>query len=133
MKKKQWERLMIAIVLLCTIIGGFIGLTIADVTIDFSLAATIICAPLLGLLPRFFLAARHKKKMGNIPEADERTALILKRYFLGVLYVVLFGSGAALLVLYAMGVESIETGLLIVSMMVLYVSIAIGTLIAAKL
>ncbi|GAY78859.1 hypothetical protein NBRC111894_4413 [Sporolactobacillus inulinus] len=53
MKKKQWERLMITVILLCTIIGGFIGLAIADVTIDFGLAATIICAPLLGLLARF--------------------------------------------------------------------------------
>jgi uncharacterized membrane protein YfcA len=133
MKKKRLERLTMGIILLCTMIGGFIGLYIAGVTIDFGIATAIIGAPLLAYLVRFLLDARRKKQAGAIPEADERTALILKRYFLGVLYFVLFGGGAALLALYAMGIQSIETGMLIVSMMILYLVIGIGALIAVKL
>ncbi|MET1249273.1 hypothetical protein ABWW58_10830 [Sporolactobacillus sp. STCC-11] len=133
MKKKRLERLTMGIILLGMIIGGLIGLRIAGVTINFSIAAAIIGAPLIGFLISYSLSKWRKKRIGTIPEADERTLLMLKRYFLGVLYFVLFGSGAALLVLYAMGIQTIETGMLIVCMMILYLVIGIGTLIAAKL
>lgn len=133
MKKKRLQELAMGIILLCTMIGGFVGLSIAGVTIDFGIASAIIGAPLLAFFIRFLLEARRKRRTGNIPEADERTALFLKRYFLGCLYVVLFGSGAVLLVLYAAGIQTIETGMLIVCMMILYLVIGIGALVTAKL
>ncbi|MCO7127091.1 hypothetical protein NIE88_15075 [Sporolactobacillus shoreicorticis] len=133
MKKKRLEQLTMGVLLLGMIIGGFIGMHIAGVTVDFGIAAAIVGTPLLVFLVIFLLNAWRRNRLGTIPEADERTALILKRYFLGVLYFVLFGSGAALLVLYAMGIQAIETGMLLVFMMILYLVIGIGTLIAAKL
>ena len=57
----------------------------------------------------------------------------MKRYLMGVLYVVLLGSGAALLILYSMGVHFIETGMLIVCMMGLYLLIGLGAVITKQL
>lgn len=132
MKKKNLERLTMGVILICTVVGGFIGLSIASVAINFGIAAAVIGATLGGFLLRYSWSALRKKKRRNIPEVDERTALILKRYFLVVLYVVLIGSGALLLALYAMGVQMIETGMLIVYMAILYLLIGIGALVASK-
>ena len=52
---------------------------------------------------------------------------------MGVLYVVLFGSGAFLIILYSAGVHLIETGMLIVCMMGLYMLIGLGAIITKRL
>ena len=57
----------------------------------------------------------------------------MQRYLMIVLYVVLIGSGAVLLILYAMGVHFIETGMLIVCMMGLYMLIGFGALVTKRL
>ncbi|MFZ0446800.1 MAG: hypothetical protein WAM95_19630 [Bacillus sp. (in: firmicutes)] len=57
----------------------------------------------------------------------------MKSYLMGVLYVVLFVSGAVLLIVYSMGVHFIETGLLIVCLMGLYMLIGLGAIITKQL
>ncbi|WP_185113098.1 MULTISPECIES: hypothetical protein [Peribacillus] len=57
----------------------------------------------------------------------------MQRYLMIVLYVVLLGNGAALLILYAMGVRFIEIGMLIVCMMESYRLIGFGALVTKRL
>lgn len=63
---------------------------------------------------------------------DERTLLIITRYLLIVLYVVLIGSGGILLVLYVIGVRTIETEMLIIYMTILYILIGIGAVVVKR-
>ena len=64
---------------------------------------------------------------------DERTTVMMKNYFSTVLYFVLFGTGAILLILFALGVETIEIGILIIYMMIIFMLIGIGTFIIKKI
>lgn len=117
-------------------IGGFLGIYIIGKEsgeYNYDLVIPIIVGPVLGLLIYLIIFKLRKKRMGNVPGFDERSALLMKRYFMFVLYFVLVGSGAALLVLYAMGVYVIETGLLIVCLMFLYMLIGIGAFITKQL
>ncbi|AST94233.1 hypothetical protein BC6307_05815 [Sutcliffiella cohnii] len=82
----------------------------------------------------FFAGLKIKEKRnGNVPDVDERTLRNLQKYFMVVLYVVLFGSGAALIIAFASGVQYIETGLLIVCLMGVYLVVGVGALVAKKI
>ncbi|MEK4229635.1 hypothetical protein [Solibacillus sp. FSL H8-0538] len=82
-----------------------------------------------------FLANRKfkQKRNGNVPDYDERSALLIQKYFMIALYVILFGSGAALLVAYAMGIQYIETGLLIMCLFGIFMVLGVGALVAKRL
>ena len=58
---------------------------------------------------------------------------VMQKYFLIAFYVILVGSGAALIIVYAMGIKTIETGLLIVCLGGLYMVLGFGALIAKRL
>ncbi|MBU3113648.1 hypothetical protein [Clostridium lacusfryxellense] len=75
----------------------------------------------------------NKRKNGNVPDIDERTVLNLKSYLMIVLYVVLIGSGAIVLVLYSMGVRSIETGMIAVYLIAIYLLIGVGDIVTKHL
>lgn len=117
------------------IVGGLLGVYLIgkeEGVFDFGLAASVIGGSVGGFLISLFVTRWLKKRRGNIPEVDERSLVLMRRYFLGVLYVVLIGSGALLLVLFGMGIQYIETGMLIVYMMILYVLIGIGAVVVKR-
>lgn len=128
MKTKKLQIFGWVFIVLCMIIGGFLGMYIfGEDPIEYVMP--IIGGLALGSVITLILYKWNKKRNVNVPDVDERTLLLLKRYLVIVLYVVLLGSGAILLVLYSMGVYSIETGMLIVYMMILYILIGVGTVI----
>ena len=128
MKNKKLQIFGWVFIMLCMMIGGFWGMYIAgEDPIEYVMP--IIGGLALGNIITLILYKWNKKRKGNVPDVDERTLLLLKRYLMIVLYVVLLGSGAILLILYSMGVHSIETGMLIVYMMVLYILIGVGAVI----
>lgn len=57
-----------------------------------------------------FLMKRREKRRGKIPAVDERTLQIMKNYLLLVLSAIFFISAIILLVLFFLGVETIEIG-----------------------
>ena len=117
---------------LCMMTGGIFGIYIAGVDPN-EYVMPIISGGVLGIVVVLILSKLNKKRKGNIPNVDERTLLLLKRYFLIVLYVVLLGSSAILLILYSMGVHTIDTGMLILYMGVLYIVICIGGFVTTRL
>lgn len=128
MKKKRLLIVVWVFIMLCMMIGGFLGMYIAGKN-PIKFVMPIIGGQLLGIVITLIFYKWNKKRKGNIPDVDERTMLLLKRYLMIVLYVVLIGSGAILMVLYSIGVHSIETGMLIVYLMVLYILIGVGAII----
>ncbi|MBU3217250.1 hypothetical protein LL033_25100 (plasmid) [Clostridium estertheticum] len=128
MKKKKLQIFGWVFIMFCMMIGGFWGIYIGG-NDPIEYVMPIIGGLALGSVVTLILYKWNKKRNGNVPDVDERTLLLLRRYLMIVLYGVLFGSGAILLVLYSMGVHSIETGMLIVYMMVLYILIGVGAII----
>lgn len=128
MKKKKLQIFGWVFIMSCMMIGGFWGMYIFGKD-PIEYVMPIIGGLALGSVITLILYKWNKKRNGNVPDVDERTLLLLKRYLMIVLYAVLLGSGAILLVLYSMGVHSIETGMLIVYMMVLYILIGVGAII----
>lgn len=120
----------------CIWVGGLLGIyVIGKESGEYNYALTIPMAvgSIVGTAISLFFSKWNKKRNGNLPEFDERSALLMKRYLMIVLYVVLIGSGAALIILYSMGVYVIETGMLIVCLMVLYILIGLGALVTKRL
>lgn len=125
-----------SVVIGCMIIGGFLGVYLIGKETgeyNYEIAIAIIGGTVLGFIFYLLISMWNKKRNGNVPDVDERSILLMKRYLMCVLYVVLFGSGAVLLILYSMGVHFIETGMLIICMMVLYMLIGLGAVITKQL
>ena len=57
----------------------------------------------------------------------------MSRYFMFVLYFVLFGSGALLIVLYAMGVREVEIEMLVLYAMAIFMATGFGALVAKRM
>ena len=134
MKNKKLEILSFIFIIVCFIVGGFLGLSLLPKdTIKPIHYISIIVGVALGPTIYLILSTLNKKKNRNIPSVDERTLIIIKRYLLIVLYIVLFGSGAILIVLYSMGIYYIEIAMLIVYLMVLYILIGLGFIVTKYL
>lgn len=135
---KQNKLLFIAWIFIigCIMIGGFLGVYIIGLEtgeFSYNLAIAVLVGTVSGFLIYLIFSMLAKKKNGNIPAFDERSAKLMQRYLMIVLYVVLVGSGAALIFLYAMGIHFIETGMLIVTLMGLYIVIGIGAFVTKQL
>lgn len=134
--KKGYEILIYIFIMAMFIVGGLLGVYLIgkeEGAFDFGVATSVIIGSFVGITISFVLAKWRKKRRGNVPEVDERSVLVMKKYLLVVLYVVLVGSGALLIALYGMGVHEIETGMLIVYMMILYIVIGIGAVVVKRL
>ncbi|WP_416150039.1 hypothetical protein ACM26V_03300 [Salipaludibacillus sp. HK11] len=134
--KKRYEIMIYCFLYGMIIIGGLLGVYLIgkeEGEYSFELAGAVILGSVGGIIIQSLFAKWRKKRNGNVPDVDERILLLMKRYFLIVLYFVLIGSGALLVALYAMGVHTIETGMLIVYMMVLYILIGIGVLVVKRI
>lgn len=118
------------------IVGGLLGVYFIgkeEGEYNFELALAVIVGSVGGFVIFSLYSTWRKKRNGNVPEVDERSLLLIKRYLLIVLYFILIGSGAILLVLYAIGIQTIEVGMLIVYMMILYMLIGIGAVVVKRL
>ncbi|WP_407269745.1 hypothetical protein [Radiobacillus sp. PE A8.2] len=131
--KKQHQLLFVwAFLIVCILIGGFLGLYLIGKEMGeypYDLVAPMIGGVLIGIGVTLIFMFLRKKRKTNLPQFDERSIVLFKRYFIVVLYVVMIGCGAALVVLYANGIDKIETGMLIVFMGALYVLIILGALV----
>lgn len=68
----------------------------------------------VGILGTFllttFLMKWREKKRGKVPPVDERTLKIMKNYLLWLLSIIFFVSAIILLILFFLGIETIEIG-----------------------
>ena len=134
--KKKWFWLTWGVILLCTQIGGALGIYLMgreEGIFDYSLLLSMFSGTLGGLVIVLLFMYFRKKRKTKVPEFDERSLLLMKRYFLGALYVVLFGSGAVVVTLVFLGVETVEVGMLAVYISILYIVVGMGALVTARL
>ncbi|TYR74156.1 hypothetical protein FZC79_15155 [Rossellomorea vietnamensis] len=120
----------------CIMTGGLIGIYLIGKETgeyDYSLAYSVVGGTAGGFLLFLLYSKVMKKRRRNVPSFDERSLILMQRYLMIVLYALLIGSGAALITLYALGVQMIETGMLIVCLMGVYFVIGIGALITKRL
>jgi len=136
MKIKKLQQIIWAVVIVSIILGVFLGIYIegnATSEYRYDIAIPMVGGAILGFVIWLFFSKLNKKRNGNVPEVDERSVMLMQRYFMIVLYVILCGSGVALLTLYSMGVHFIETGMLIICMMGIYMMIGFGAIITKRL
>jgi peptidoglycan biosynthesis protein MviN/MurJ (putative lipid II flippase) len=133
---KKWFWLTWGVILICMQIGGALGIYLIgkdEGVFDYSLLLSMFSGTLGGLILVLLFMYLRKKRKRKLPEFDERSLLLMKRYFLGALYVVLIGSGAVVVTLVFLGVETVEVGLLAVYLSILYIVVGMGALVTAKL
>ncbi|EKN70344.1 hypothetical protein BABA_05531 [Neobacillus bataviensis LMG 21833] len=136
MNNRKLQITIWSVVIGCMSIGGFLGMYLVGKETgeyNYEMAIAIIGGTVLGFIFFLLISMWNKKRNGNVPDVDERSILLMNRYLMGVLYVVLMGSGAVLLILYSMGVHFIETGMLIICMIGLYMLIGLGAVITKQL
>lgn len=113
------------------LIGGAIGIYIISNTTNESywdLMIPVTIGTVGGMVIFLVISKVKEKRNGRVPSYDERTIKNLQKYFMFVLYFILIGSGLALLIAYAMGIETIETGLLTFILSCLFILISIGSM-----
>ena len=135
MTAKRLQIIAWIVIIGCFLLGGLLGIYVIgkDTGVyDYDLILPI-CVGTFGGFAIFLALSKFKQKRnGNVPDFDERSMKVMQKYFLIAFYVILVGSGASLVIVYAMGIKTIETGLLIVCLMVLYILLGLGSLIAKR-
>ena len=124
------------VVVALMLIGGAIGIYIIGNTTDeypWELMIPAIVGAVGGVVIFLAISMWREKRNGNIPSYDERTIKNLQKYFMFVLYFTLTGSGLALIIAFAMGIKTIETGLLIFILTVLFSLVGFGSLVVKRL
>lgn len=134
--KKKWFWLIWGVILICMQIGGALGIYIIgreEGNFDYSLLLSMFGGTLGGLVLVLLFMYLHKKRKRKLPEFDERSMLLMKRYFLGALYFVFIGSAAIVVTLAFLGVETVEVGMLAVYLSILFIIVGMGALVTARL
>lgn len=134
--KKKWFWLAFVVILICMQIGGALGIYIIgreEGVFDYSLLLSMFQGTLGGLVVVLLFMFFRKKRKPKLPEFDERSMLLMKRYFLGALYVVFIGSAAIVVTLAFLGVETVEVGMLAVYLSILFIVVGMGALVTARL
>lgn len=116
-------------------IGGFLGsYVIGKDTGEFNLEVVLPIG--LGAIFAFIifmvLSRMKYKKEGNVPEYDERNIVLIQKYLIVAFQMVLILSGIFLICIYAVGIKSIETNILLIYLFCIYLLLGIGTLITKK-
>ena len=132
MTNKQ-ERLIWAVVIGSMTIGGFLSAYLLGGERNYEIAIAVIVGLIASFIIQLLYSKLRQKKNGNVPEFDERSVFLMRRYFMYVLYFALFGSGALLIVLYAMGVREIEIEMLVLYVMAIFMVIGFGSLVAKRM
>lgn len=136
MTAKKLQIIAWIVIIGCFLLGGLLGIYVIgrDTGVyDYDLLLPICVGTFGGFLIFLVLSKLKQKRNGNVPEFDERSMIVMQKYFLIAFYVILVGSGAALLFAYAMGIKTIETGLLIGCLGGLYMILGFGALIVKRL
>ncbi|WP_226683410.1 hypothetical protein [Sutcliffiella horikoshii] len=133
---KKWFWLAFVVILICMQIGGALGIYIIgreEGVFDYSLLLSMFQGTLGGLVIVLLFIFYRKKRKPKLPEFDERSMLLMKRYFLGALYVVFIGSAAIVVTLGFLGVKTVEVGMLAVYLSILFIVVGMGALVTARL
>ena len=120
----------------CILIGGVLGIYLIGKEtgqFEYDLLLPICLGTFGGFLIFNVFSKLKQKRNGNVPDFDERSISLIQKYFLIALYIILLASGAALIIAYAMGIQYIETGILIICLMGLYIILGLGTLVVKRL
>jgi len=136
MTAKRLQIIIWIVIIGCFLLGGLLGIYLSgkDTGVyDYDLILPICVGTFGGFVIFLALSKLKQKRNGNVPDFDERSMKVMQKYFLIAFYVILVGSGAALVIVYAMGIKTIETGLLIVCLLGLYMILGFGALIAKRL
>ena len=136
MATKRLQMIIWTIIIGCFLLGGLLGIYLIGKetgVYNYDLILPICVGTFGGFAIFLALSKLKQKRNGNVPEFDERSMKVMQKYFLIAFYVILVGSGAALVIVYAMGIKTIETGLLIVCLLGLYMILGFGALIAKRL
>ncbi|MEW9502949.1 hypothetical protein [Jeotgalibacillus marinus] len=136
--KKRFQVLIYIFMYGSIVAGAILGLYLVERVegpgfVDYHLVIPMLVGIIGGAGVPFCISLWNKKRNKKVPEVDERVISLLRKYFLIVLYIVLIGSGFALVTLYSLGVHSIETGMLIAVLSGLYSLIGLGFLIIKRL
>lgn len=134
--KKRYQIMIYVFIIGCILVGGLLGIYLIgreEGYFDFELVQAVVVGVGGGMILAFLGSLWHKKRHGKIPKYDERSFELLKRYLLASYYFVMIGSAALLLVLFFMGVDTIETGALIAYMAVLIMVIGLGALVTKRI
>ena len=135
MTAKKLQIIAWVLIIGCFLLGGLLGIYVIgkDTGVyDYDLILPICVGTFGGLFIYLALSKLKQKRNGNVPDFDERSMKVMQKYFLIAFYVILVGSGAALVIVYAMGIKYIETGLLIFCLYVLYMILGFGALLAKR-
>lgn len=136
------EKLLIGVAILfcCVlpIVGGNLFLYFLDRMPGYEFGATMFDylsingAMLTGMVVAYLFMRWRRNRKDKIPAVDERTLMVMKNYFLYVLYFVFILTGIILLVLFFLGVQSIEIGAIFAYISILIIIISAGALVATK-
>ncbi|TCJ01205.1 hypothetical protein [Cytobacillus praedii] len=136
MTVKRLQIISWIVIIGCMLIGGLLAIYLIGKetgVYDYELLFPITIGTVGGFLIFLVISRLKKKRNGNVPDFDERSVSLIKKYLMISLYVILFGSGAALIIVYAMGIKYIETGLLMIYLFSLYIILGLGTLVVKRL
>ena len=133
---KKLQTVMWILIIVGTCIGGFLGMyLIGNETGEYryELVLPIVVGSVVAFLIFLVISKINKKRNGNVPDIDERSVKLIQKYFVIALYLILFGCAIALLIAYAMGVQYIETGLLMICLLGIFIVLGLGTLVVKRL
>ena len=136
MSPKKLQIIAWFVIIGCFIIGGFLGIYLIGKEtgqFEYDLLLPVFLGTFGGFLIFMLFSKLKQKRNGNVPDFDERSVSIIQKYFLIALYVILLASAAALIIAYSMGIQYIETGLLIICLFGLYTILGLGTLVMKRL
>ncbi|MED3575954.1 hypothetical protein [Cytobacillus praedii] len=136
MTVKRLQIISWIVIIGCMLIGGLLAIYLIGKetgVYDYELLFPITLGTVGGFLIFLAISKLKKKRNGNVPDFDERSVSLIKKYLMISLYVILFGSGAALIIVYAMGIKYIETGILMIYLFSLYIILGLGTLVVKRL
>ena len=121
-----------------TIAGGNTFLYLMSTMPNYELSVTMSdyiflnLSMVTGITVAYLLMKWRKNWKDKIPAVDERTIVVMKNYFLYVLYFIFLLSGIILLVLFFQGVQTIEIGAIVAYLAILIVITSVGALVAIK-
>lgn len=131
--KKRYELLVYIFITLCCFLGLWLGLKLIGEGLPSgkSLLVLILVGIACGIgLPMLVSWLRDRKRQ---PEMDERTVRMLKDYLLAATAGVWLLSGILLLVLFGIGYETIELGLIAIYGMGIVFLMTVGLFVVKRL
>ena len=111
MTAKRLQIIAWIVIIGCFLLGGLLGIYVIgkDTGVyDYDFILPIFVGTFGGFIIFLALSKFQQKRNGNVPDFDERSMKVMQKYFLIAFYIILVGSGAALVIVYAMGIKMIE-------------------------